>query len=237
MTTSGSKLWRLKFRHNGKEKKLSLGAYPEVTLAEARSKCEQARARLREGADPSHEKQVARIRELGAANNFSDIADEFIKKLEKENRAAATIVKSKRLAKHSSRLLGQVLVAEIKPFEVLAVLRKIEAAGKLETARRALSFAGRVFRYAIQTTRAEDDPTRALVGALTAPQTKHHSAIVDPKALGALLRAIDTDIGQPATIYSLRLTPHVFQRPGEVRQMEWKEVDLDASVGPFLPVV
>lgn len=231
LTTSGSKLWRLKFRHNGKEKKLSLGAYPEVTLAEARSKCEQARARLREGADPSHEKQVARIRaKLGAANNFSDIADEFIKKLEKENRAAATIVKSKWLAKNLKPALGARPVAEIKPFEVLAVLRKIEAAGKLETARRALSFAGRVFRYAIQTTRAEDDPTRALVGALTAPQTKHHSAIVDPKALGALLRAIDTYIGQPATIHALRLTPHVFQRPGEVRQMEWKEVDLDASV-------
>ncbi|MBK8273454.1 MAG: DUF4102 domain-containing protein [Sphingomonadales bacterium] len=117
LTTSGSKLWRLKFRHNGKEKKLSLGAYPEVTLAEARSKCEQARARLREGADPSHEKQVARIRaKLGAANNFSDIADEFIKKLEKENRAAATIVKSKWLWV-SSRLLGKGGGREIKPLK------------------------------------------------------------------------------------------------------------------------
>lgn len=231
VTASGSKLWRLKFRVSGKEKKLALGAYPDVSLAQARIKRDEARSRLSEGADPAHEKREARIRaKLAAANSFESIADEFIAKIEKEGRADVTVVKAKWLLQHLKPEIGKRPIAEIKPFELLSALKKVEAAGKLETARRLQSFAGRVFRYAIQTARAEEDPTQPLAGALTAPVTKHHAAIVDPKAVGALLRAIDTYDGQPATIYALRLTPHVFQRPGEVRQMEWSELDLEGAV-------
>jgi integrase len=113
---------------------------------------------------------------------------------------------------------------------LLAVLKKIERAGHYETARRMLAFAGRVFRYAVATTRARSNPAADLRGALTAPKVKHHAAVLEPKAFGALLRAIDGFEGQPATQLALRLAPHVFLRPGELRQAEWAEIDLDAAV-------
>ena len=126
--------------------------------------------------------------------------------------------------------LGERPIAEIEPFELLAVLKKVEASGRLETAKRLLAFAGRVFRYAVATTRAKRNVAADLQGALVAPKVKHHAAIIEPGAVGALLRAIDGFDGQPVTLWALRLAPHVFVRPGELRQAEWSEIDLDAAV-------
>jgi integrase len=126
--------------------------------------------------------------------------------------------------------LGHRPIADIAPADLLATLRKVEAKGHLETARRMRSLAGRIFRYAVATARATHDPSAVLRGALTAPVVTHHSAILKPEAVGALLRAIDGFEGQPLTCLALKLTPHLFVRPGELRRAEWSEFDLDAAI-------
>jgi integrase len=126
--------------------------------------------------------------------------------------------------------LGRRPIAEITPQELLHELKKHERRGRLETAKQLRSFASRVFRFGAATARAEIDPALLLLGALTSPPVKHFAAITDPQEFGGLLRAIEGYQGDPSVIYALKLTPHVFQRPGEIRQMEWREVDFDKAV-------
>jgi integrase len=236
----GGRLWRMKYRVNGAdseglpkriERLLSFGSYPEVSLKSARELRDEARKRLAEGIDPSQLKRDTKIASaLGASNSFGAIADEYILRMEQEDRAEATLKKVRWLCALLRPAIGARPVAEVTPQELLAVLKKIEQSGKRETAGRLRSFASRVFRYAVATARASNDPAHMLIGALIPPKTKHHAAITEPKALGELLRAIDGYRGQPATLFALRLAPHVFQRPGEVRQMEWSEVDFEKAV-------
>lgn len=231
ITKSGSRLWRFKYRLNGKEKKLSIGKYPEITLSEARGIKAEARALVAKGLDPSKTKREKRFEEaMGASNNFKLIANEYLEKKEKEGLAEVTLQKSRWLLTHLSPTLGDRPVAEITSHELLGVLKKVEKEGKRETARRLRSFASRVFRYAVATARASHDPAAALKDALIAPVTNHLAAIIDPKQLGGLLRAIEGYEGHPITLFALRLTAHVFQRPGEIRKAEWKEIDFDKAV-------
>ena len=231
ITPTGSKLWRLKYRIGGKEKKLALGAYPEVGLKDARAKRDSARKSAEAGNDPAVAKREARIaKRIASANTFAVIAEEYIAKLEAEGRAGVTIGKTRWLLAKLSPALGSRPISEITPHELLAVLRASERAGLRETARRLRSFASRVFRYAVATARAATDPAQPLQGALISPVAKHHAAITDPVAFGGLLRAIEGYSGQPITRLALRLTPHVFQRPGEIRQAEWAEFDFDKAV-------
>lgn len=231
VTATGSKLWRLKYRIDGKEKKLALGAYPEVGLKEARAKRDEARKGAQAGRDPAVAKREARIaKRIAAANTFAAIADEYIEKLEAEGRADVTVGKTRWLLAKLSPSIGSRPIAEITPHELLAVLRTSERAGQRETARRLRSFASRVFRYAVATARATTDPAQPLKGALASPVAKHHAAITDPVAFGGLLRAIEGYTGQPVTRLALRFTAHVFQRPGEVRQAEWTEIDFDKAL-------
>lgn len=228
---SGGKLWRLKYRFAGKEKKLSLGRYPDVSLKEARARRDEARTLIANGVDPGAEKQAKEVAaKLNAATTFQAVADEYLEKAEREGRAAVTIKKSRWLLSLLTPSMGQRPIADITPAELLAVLKKIEGKGHLETARRMRSLAGRVFRYAVATSRASSDPASLLRGALTAPMVKHHSAIFDPADLGGLLRAIDGYQGQPLTRLALQLTPHVFVRPGMLRKAEWGEFDLENAV-------
>lgn len=227
----GSKLWRVKYRMNGVERKLALGAYPEITLAEARAARDAARRQLAHAVDPNTAKRQARIEaSIRAGNSFASVAEELIDKKSKEGLTAATLVKQRRLLKLLGTEFGKRPVADIAPQELLHELKKHERRGRLETARQVRSFASQVFRYAAATARAESDPARLLVGALISPTVKHYSAITDPVEFGALLRAIEDYQGDPSVIHALRLTPHVFQRPGEIRQMEWKEVDFDRAL-------
>ncbi len=231
ISPTGGKLWRLKFRINGKEKKLSFGAYPEVTLKEARRLRDEARSVKAAGVDPARAKQADKIAaKLGADNSFEAIADEFIEKMGKEGMADATLTKARWFLDHLRKPIGKLPIADIKPHEILVVLQSVEKTGKRETANRVRSFASRVFRYAVATARADNDPAHVLRGALSAPIVKHHAAIVDPVELGGLLRAIDGFNGEFATIIALKLTPHIFQRPGEVRQMQWQEIDLNEAI-------
>jgi integrase len=237
---SGGLLWRMKYRADGSddqgqpkrvEKLLSFGRYPEVTLKGARALRDDARKKLAEGHDPGQIKKVAKIASvLGAANSFAAVAEEYIRRMEQEGRAEATMNKVRWLSALLMPAIGSRPVAEVTPHELLVVLKKVEQAGKRETASRMRSFASRVFRYAVATARASNDPAHMLLGALVPPKVTHHAAITDPKALGELLRAIEGYQGQPATVFALRLAPHIFQRPGEVRQMEWAEVDFDKAV-------
>lgn len=231
VTSSGSKLWRLKYRINGKEKKLALGSYPEVGLKEARARRDAARQAAQAGSDPSVAKREARIaKRIAAANTFAGIAEEYIAKLEAEGKAAITVAKTRWLLTKLSPALGARPISDISPHELLTVLKKVERAGQRETARRLRSFSSRIFRYAVATARASVDPAQPLQGALVAPVAKHHAAITDPIAFGKLLRSIETYSGQPVTKLALRFTPHVFQRPGEVRKAEWSEIDFDKAV-------
>ncbi|MEP9370611.1 integrase arm-type DNA-binding domain-containing protein [Mesorhizobium sp. KR1-2] len=226
----GSKLWRMQYSFAGKQKTLALGVYPAISLAEARKKRDQAKGLLAAGLDPSAEAKLEKIRRAeGAANTFAAIADELITKDEKEGRADATLVKKRWIVDMVRSDIGSRPIAQITPAEILQCLRKVERAGNYETARRMRATIGQVFRYAIATARAESDPTLALRGALTAPTVTHRAAILDKKAFGGLLRAIWTYDGQPETKAALQLLTYLYPRPGELRQAEWKEFDLDAG--------
>ena len=186
---SGGKLWRLKYRIAGKEKKLSLGRYPDVALKEARERCAEARKLIAAGIDPSEKRRIDRLdATLKAATTFKAVADEYIEKTEKEGRAAVTVGKARWLLSLLEPALGSRPVDEISPVELLAALRKIETRGHLETAWRMRSFASRVFRFVVSAARASADPAAALRGALVAPKVTHHAAILDAIGVGALLR-------------------------------------------------
>lgn len=234
ITPAGGKLWRLKFRTDGREKKLSIGSYPDITLGEARKRRDEARALLAAGKDPSREKRREKVRsQLQAENTFAGVAKEYCEKRKRDGQKAwapATAVRCEYLLGQLNKTIGRMPIAEIEAGDVLAALRKIETKGKHESARRTQQLASAVFRYAVATARLASDPTRDLRGALTAPKVTHYGAILEPKRVGELLRAIDGYEGQGITKFALQLAPHVFVRPGELRHAEWAEIDLEAAV-------
>jgi integrase len=225
--STGSKLWRLAYRFAGKQKTLALGVYPTVSLEEARRHRDEAKKLLARSIDPSVQRKA---RHAGKNDTFRAVAEEVIAKLEREGRAQATLTKRRWLLDFAFSAFGDRPVADITARELLALLRQIEGRGHYETARRLRSTCGMVFRYAIATGRAERDPSVDLRGALTTPQVCHRATIVDPTGIGALLRAIEGFDGQPTTQAALRLAPYVFVRPGELRQAEWAEFNLDGAV-------
>jgi integrase len=228
---SGSKLWRVKYRIDGVERKLALGPYPDVTLAEARAARDAARKQLVKSIDPNVAKRQARIEaSIRASHSFASVAEELIEKKTREGLAEPTLEKMRWFVKLLGTDFGKRPVTEITPQELLHELRKHERRGRLETANLLRSFASRIFRYAVATARAERDPAHLLIGALTTAKVKHFAAITDPTDFGGLLRAIEAYRGDPSVMFALKLTPHVFQRPGELRQMEWTEVDFDKAV-------
>jgi len=232
----GSKLWRVKYRINGTERKLALGTYPEITLAEARAARDAARKQLAHAVDPNAAKRQARVdASIRAGNTFASVAEELIAKRAKEGVAAPTLEKYHWILRLLGPEFGRRPVAEITPAELLHELKHHERRGRLETAKRMRSFASRVFRYAAATTRAERDPAQLLLGALVQPKAKHFAAITDPAEFGALLRAIEDYSGDPSVMHALRLTPHLFQRPGELRQMEWVEINFEKAVWTLPP--
>jgi integrase len=222
----GAKLWRMAYRHGGKQKTLAFGVYPAVSLAEARARRDAAKKLLGEGVDPSTQRKLDK---QASAITFRLVAEDLLNKMRREGRAAATLVKTQWLLEFAYPIIGERPIAKVTALEVLDVLRKIETRGKYETARRLRSTCGMVFRFAIATGRAERDPSVDLRGALTAPQVKHRATILEPAAIGALLRAIEGFDGQATTRAALRLAPMVFVRPGELRHAEWKEFDLDKA--------
>jgi integrase len=226
----GGKWWRLKYRYAGKEKRVSLGVYPEVNLKKARARTIDARQLLADGVDPSENRRAAKVAQTeGAANSFEVVTREWIDKQMK------SWVKG-----HGERILmrferdifpwiGARPIADLTAPELLTTVRRIEKRGALETAHRALGNCGQVFRYAIATGRAKRDPSTDLRGALPPVKPEHFAAITDPKRVGALMRAIEGYEGSLTVRCALRLAALVFVRPGELRHAEWTAMDLDGA--------
>lgn len=228
LNPNGSKWWRFKYRYGGKEKLLSLGTYPDTGLADAREKRDAARKQLAAGVDPgAHRKAEKAAGEERAANSFEVVAREWHTKQSKswvELHASRILL---RLENDIFPWLGNHPIANITAKELLATVNRIADRGAVESAHRVLQNCGQVFRYAIATGRAERNPAADLKGALPSVKQKHLAAITDPNAIGALLRAIDAYQGSFVTKCALRLAPLVFVRPGELRQAEWAEFDLN----------
>jgi len=224
---NGSKAWRLKYRFLGKEKTLSIGLYPDVSLSDARNARDNARKQLADKIDPGLAKQVSkRSAREAAENSFEVIAREwFIKYSSKWSPSHGEKI-LRRLEKDIFPWIGKRPIAEITAPELLSVLRRMENRGAIETAHRASQNCGQVFRYAIATGRAERDPSADLKGAIPPAKKKHHASIIKPGAIGELLRAIDGYQGHFVTQCALRLAPLVFVRPGELRHAEWSEFNL-----------
>jgi len=230
ISPSGGKLWRLKYRFDGKEKLLAFGAYPDVSLAKAREKRDAARKLLADGIDPGeHRKEAKAERALRAVNSFEAVTREWCDK----KKASWVPAYAERLLRRFERDLfppiGKKPIAEIKPPELLAAIRKIEARGAIETAHRALQDCGQVFRYAIATGRAERDVAADLRGALAPVLVTHYASVTEPTKVADLLRQLDGYQGSFIVLAAIRLAPLVFVRPGELRHALWADVDLDVG--------
>ena len=230
ISPNGGKWWRFKYRLNGKEKRMSLGVYPDVGLADARDKREAARKLVAAGVDPAEQRKAVKGAQVESTENtFEAIVREWFGSFSKHWVAAHADKIIRRLELNVFPYLGARPIKTITAPELLAVLRRVEARGANETAHRAMQVCGRVFRYAVATGRAERDPSRDLVGALAPVKEKHLASITDPEEVGALLRAIDAYEGSWITRCALRLAPLVFVRPGELRAAQWAEFDFDKA--------
>lgn len=226
---NGSKLWRFRYQFDRKEKMLSLGSFPEVTIAQARTKRDDAKAVLATGVDPARKREQDRITaSIAAANTFGVIVSEYLERLPQENSSESTISKNKWLLEDLASPLSKRPIAEITAAEILQLLQRIEKSGRRDAAHRLRGTIGSVFRYAVRTLRAPMDPTVALKGALLKVEVTHRAAITDERRLGGLMIAIDEYDGWPtaprrAALLLLALT---MVRPGEVRHMRKSETCL-----------
>lgn len=222
---NGSKHWRFRYHFGGKENMLTLGAFPDVSLASARAKRDDARKLMAEGVDPArHRKEEKLAAAVASKNTFGAMVAEYIDKLKEEGKADSTIGKNRWLLEDLAAPLTPRPIAEIKPAEILDILKKIEKSGRRDTARRLRGTVGGVFRFAITSLRAETDPTAPLKGALLQPNVQHRAAITDEGKLGALMRSIDEYDGWPTLRAALLLLPLTMTRPGDVRLMKRSEI-------------
>ncbi len=235
VSPSGSKGWRFKYRINNKEKLMSFGTYPEISLSEARKLRSEARALVTKGIDPIKEKQgKKRERESAQENTFKKIAQEWY---ENQNDLAdkTKYLYMRRLELDILPLIGEMPISEIKPKEILdLVLRPMENRGVGEMTYRVKSIISKIFRFAVASGYTERDVTNDLTGALKKITRNHRAAITEPKELGKLLKVVDNYNGYKVVKYALKLMPHLFVRPGELRSMEWKDIDFKNAEWRYL---
>jgi integrase len=232
VTPKGSKLWRMAYRFQGKQKLLSFGKYPIISLSKARSERDAAKALLADGIDPSSIRKAEREKReepKPVEETWKTLCQEWWQKRRREEASPTTLKKLTWLLEKTYPALGEKDPREITAPELLAVLRNVEAGGTFETAKRLRSTCGQVFRYGIATGRADRDVAADLRGALTSPKPKHHPAILDPKGIGALMRAIRDFEGDPTTRTGLLLAAYTFLRSGEIRSAKWSDVDWKTS--------
>ena len=230
ITPAGSKVWRLNYRFEHRQKTLSLGPWPMVSLEQARTASLHAKKLLRFGQDPS---RIARerkpYRKGRAANSFDAVADEFLTKRRIEGIADSTLNKKIWLLDMAREPLGAKPIHKIKPADILVILKEVEARGTYETAKRLRTTIGEVFRYAVATLRTETDPTQVLRGALIAPKVRHMPAITNSLRFGQLIRAIWAYEGTAQSANALKLMTFLFPRPGELRKATWAEIDFPSA--------
>jgi integrase len=223
---SGSKVFRQKYYLHGVEKSLSLGVYPATKLALARKKSLTIREQLAAGIDPS---AARRATQAATENTFKAVATEWLAHQSSELSKQTIDTNRSRFETWVHPVIGSTPIASLDSPAMLAMLRRIEARGILETAARVKSCCGQVFRYAIATGRASRDPTADLKGALKTAKEKHLAAVVEPRAVGELLRAVWGYNGAPLTEIATKLSAYTFLRPGELRAAEWVEIDLERA--------
>lgn len=230
VTPAGGKLWRLKYRFGGKEKLLSLGAYPDLGLAEARARRDQAKKQLADGIDPGAAKQETKRAVLAASvNTFEAVAREWHAGKSKKWAKVTADKAMTHLQAYVFPEIGHMPVASVKAMHLLAMLRKIEMQGIAYTATRIREHCGQVFRYAVATGRAEDNPAAHLLGAIAKPATTHRPAITDRREFGEFLRVVRAaDRFEPITRYALRFAMLTFVRSQEFRFARWEEIDFKA---------
>ena len=227
----GVKLWRFRYRFAGRENTLAFGAFPAVSLAEARAKRDEARKLVADGSDPSVRRKIDRIAAASAARNtFGAVAAEYIENLKANGAAESTISKNRWMLEDLAAGLAKRPIADIVPAEILHILKRVEKTGRRESARRLRGVMGSVFRHAIVTLRATNDPTYPLRGALLKPIVTHRAAITDERQLGALMASIDEYDGWPTLRAALQLLALTMTRPGDVRHMHRSEVNFDKAV-------
>ena len=225
---SGGKWWRLKYRYGGKEKRLSLGVYPDVSLKDARERRDEARKLLVNEIDPSENRKAAKLAKVErTANSFEVVAREWFTKHEPNWSANHANRIIRRLERDIFPWIGGKAIADVTAPQLLEVIRRIEQRGALETAHRALGNCGQVFRYAVATGRAKRDPSADLRGALPPVKGTHFASVTEPKQVAEVLRALDGYEGTLPVRCALRLAPLVFVRPGELRHAQWEDIDLD----------
>ncbi|PHS69207.1 MAG: integrase [Methylophaga sp.] len=228
ISPNGGKWWRVRYRFGGKQKEMSVGTYPEITLKAATLKRDEFRAIVSDGLDPLYERKMDKIHKRTISErSFEAVAREWHSKFSanwSESHSTRTLI---RLEQNAFPWLGNKDINDITAPELLSVLRRVENRGALETAHRVNQICGQVFRYAIATGRAERDPAADLKGALPPTRVQHHASITEPVKIGALMRAIKDFSGTTITATALKLSPLIFVRPGELRQAEWSEIDLD----------
>lgn len=229
VSPKGGKWWRLRYTFSGKPNRLSLGIYPDISLAQARERRDEARKLVAQGVDPAAVRKGEAAERQALGETFQAIAEEWFQEFRHTwtEDTAETIIS--RLRMDVFPYLGTRPIREITPPELLAVIRRIAARGAVETARRDLQKCGQIFRYAVATGRAERDITADLRGAIPPPTQRHFASIHSPTEIGELLRAIDAYRGSPVTRCALKLAPLTFVRPGELRRAEWSEIDLDKA--------
>jgi integrase len=229
--TASGKYWRMNYRLFSKQKTLALGVYPAVSLKDARNGRDKAKELLAKGIDPSKAKQEAKEAEkLAAANTYESVAHEY-HALKKEGWSEAHAGKWLRMSElYLFPQLGNKSIGSIKARDVLSALRKVEAKGILSTAQDLQQIAGQVLRYAVQTGRIEQNPVPDLKGALKPHVPKHYAAVINPEAVGGLLRSIDAYTGTTVTQAALKLSALCFQRPGNIRSMQWNWIDFDDAM-------
>lgn len=231
LVKEAGKYWKMAYRFGLKQKTLSIGVYPKVSLKEARAKRNEAHKLLDQNIDPSQYKKKERRKAVveSQAATFEGVVRELLaKNKSKWSKAYAKSTQS-RLERHVLPWLGSMRLIDIEPPDVLAVIQRAESYGKIEMAHRLKMLCGQVFRYGVATGRIKSDPSRDLQGALAPIVTTHRATITDPKKVGGLMRAIAAFEGTLVVKCALQMTPYVFTRPGELRHAEWEEIDFEKS--------
>lgn len=228
---NGAKLWRYKYRIDGKEKLLALGAYPDVTLSNAREKRDEARKLLANGQDPSEVKKAQKASRLErAASSFEVVARRWHSKGEAKWSPSYSKKVIQMLERDLFPWIGGKPVADLDAPEFLAVARRLEARGLVDAAHRAMQLCGQIMRFAVAEGLASRDPVGDLRGALESVKTEHMASVTDPARVGEILRMFDGFKGSYQVMQALKLAPLVFTRPGELRQAKWKDIDLDGAI-------
>jgi len=231
LVKASGKYWRLDYRFGDKRKTMAIGVYPRVSLKEARARRESAKKLLEQNIDPSQSKQSDRRKAIAKSNaaSFKGVATEWMAKQSTQWVKSTTAKAQANLDQQIFPWIGSLPIADIESPDILALVQRAENRGTIETAHRLRTLCSRIFRYGIATGKVKYDPTVGLQGALIPLKVKHRATITEPKAVGALLRAIHAFEGTFVVQCAMRITPYVFVRPGELRHAEWAEIDLEKA--------